>query len=74
MYRRTVRPNGTLSVCREVQPATSRSLGSGAVLNVLQWVKPETARFTVEGEGADIWCCPQTELEEYTLGVEASKA
>lgn len=74
MYRRTVRPNGNLSVCREVQPATSRMLDSGAVLNVLQWVKPETARFTVEGEGAEIWCCPQDELDQQTLGAEASTA
>jgi hypothetical protein len=74
MYRRTVRSDGGLEICREVQPGTNRRLISGAVLNVLQWVKPETARFTVEGEGAEIWCCPNDEMERQTIGVEATTA
>jgi hypothetical protein len=49
-------------------------LSVGAVLNILQWVREETARFTIEGEGADIWCCPRIVVEENTAVVGAQTA
>ena len=59
---------------REARPAVRRDFGSGAVLNILQWVKPETARFTVEGEGMEVWCCPQFLIDHKTESPEGSRA
>ena len=36
------------------------------MINVLQWLNPEAARFTIEGEGIEVWCCPQSVVEEQT--------
>lgn len=74
MNRRVVRPDARIEVSREARPETVRMLSVGAVLNILQWVREETARFTIEGEGADIWCCPRIVVEENTAVVGAQTA
>jgi hypothetical protein len=50
----------------EVRPTTKRSFEPGVVLNILQSIRAEMARFTVEGEGIDGWCCPQQIIDEQT--------
>jgi hypothetical protein len=74
MNRRVVRPDARIEVSRETRPETVRVLPGGAVLNILQWVKEETARFTVEGEGADVWCCPKAEVDDHTTAAGARVA
>ena len=74
MLRRIVIQDGQLEARREVRPRTIRTLPGATVLNVLQAMKPDTARFTVEGEGADIWTCDQSTFERNTeQAVAASK-
>jgi hypothetical protein len=46
-----------------------RKFGAGTVLNVLQWVRPGLSRFTVEGEGAETWCCPEIAFLQQTDAV-----
>ena len=66
MTRRVIKNGCSFEACREVRPSVVRVLESGAVLNMLQPLKPETARFTIEGEGAEVWCCPHTLIEAFT--------
>lgn len=72
MTRRVVRTASELQASRETRPAISRRFGAGSVLNVLQWLNPAVARFTVEGEGLEVWCCPQATFEERTESPEAA--
>jgi hypothetical protein len=62
MNRRIVLENRSLRAFRERDGKQDRTLGGGAVLNILQWVRPGTARFTVAGEGAEIWTCGEAEI------------
>jgi hypothetical protein len=66
MNRRIVLQNRYLRAIRERDGKLDRTLHGGAVLNLLQWVKPGEARFTVEGEGAEIWTCNELEIVEAT--------
>jgi hypothetical protein len=66
MNRRIVRDNCQLSAVRERDGKVNRTLGSGAVLNMLQWKQPGEARFTLEGEGAEIWVCEESAVHEAT--------
>jgi hypothetical protein len=66
MNRKVVRDNCELSAIRERDGKHTRTLGSGAVLNILQWKQPGEARFTVEGEGAEIWVCEEAAVDEAT--------
>jgi hypothetical protein len=66
MNRRIVLENRNLRATRERDGKLDRTLGSGAVLNILQWVRPGEARFTVEGEGAEIWTCEEAEIRAST--------
>ena len=66
MIRRLVRAESELEGFRETRPTVKRQFARGTVLNVLQWVNPAVSRFTVEGEGIEIWCCPQDAFEEHT--------
>jgi len=54
MNRRVVKPDGDFDAYREVRPSVHRHFASGTVLNILQWVNPDTARFTIEGEGIEV--------------------
>jgi hypothetical protein len=66
MTRKIVRDNCQLSVSRERDGKQTRTLGGGAVLNILQWHQPGKARFTVEGEGAEIWVCEEAAVDQVT--------
>lgn len=66
MNRRIVLENRSLRATRERDGKQDRTLNSGAVLNILQWVRPGETRFTVEGEGAEIWVCGEAEVQETT--------
>jgi hypothetical protein len=66
MNRRIVQENHNLRAIRERDGKQDRMLGSGAVLNILQWVQPGQARFTVEGEGAEIWTCEESQIDAST--------
>ena len=66
MNRRIVREECKLCAVRERDGKENRTLNGGAVLNLLQWVKPGEARFTVEGEGAEIWTCEESAVSEAT--------
>jgi hypothetical protein len=66
MNRRVVRDNRQLNALRERDGKHNRTLAEGAVLNMLQWVKPGQARFTVEGEGAEIWVCEEAAVQDAT--------
>jgi hypothetical protein len=72
--RRVVRDGCRFTVTREVDRRSTRELHQGQVLNMLQWVRPEIARFTIEGEGAEIWYCEQSTIEEQTAEVAIQKA
>ena len=63
MLRAIVARDRQLEAKREV---SARTIRAGTVLNVLQPVKPHTVRFTVEGEGAEIWSCDQSTFEGHT--------
>ena len=66
MNRRIVLENRSLRAKRERDGKQDRTLNGGAVLNILQWVRPGETRFTVEGEGAEIWVCDEGEAQETT--------
>ena len=66
MNRRIVMENRSLHALRERDGKADRTLGGGAVLNILQWVRPGEARFTIEGEGAEIWTCQESEIRAST--------
>ena len=66
MKRRIVLENRNLRAIRERDGKQDRTFRGGDVLNVLQWVRPGQARFTVEGEGAEIWTCEESEVLEAT--------
>ncbi|MBI2747760.1 MAG: hypothetical protein HYX43_00080 [Burkholderiales bacterium] len=66
MNRRIVLENRSLHATRERDGKLDRTLGGGAVLNILQWVRPGQARFTVEGEGAEIWTCEESAVQSAT--------
>jgi hypothetical protein len=65
MNRRVVKE--TFEVTREANPPKKRQLQPGHVLNILQWIRPEIARFTVEGEGAEVWVCERETIESLTM-------
>ena len=66
MNRKVVRENCHLDAVRERDGKATRTLGSGAVLNILQWKQPGEARFTIEGEGAEIWTCDESAVDQAT--------
>ena len=72
MLRRVVVQERQFEVTREANAKTKRILVGGAVLNMLQWVHPGVARFTIEGEGADIWFCEETVLGLNTVNASAA--
>jgi len=74
MNRRVVKPDGDFDAYREVRPSVHRHFASGTVLNILQWVNPDTARFTIEGEGIEVWCCPQSVIDERTESPQTARA
>jgi hypothetical protein len=65
-----VRKGGHFEATREANRVTTRRFLEGTVLNILQWTKPGQARFTVEGEGAEIWFCEQATFDEHTESVQ----
>jgi len=67
MTRRVLRAASGLQAFREARPSIRREFQPGAVLNVLQWVYPNVARFTVEGEGIEVWCCQQRVFDKRTV-------
>ena len=74
MNRRVIKWGCDVEAILEARPVKSRSFSAGTVLNILQWLQPETARFTIEGEGCDVWCCPQEVIEERSEGPQAWRA
>ena len=66
MNRRIVLQDRNLHAIRERDGKADRTLNGGAVLNILQWVRPGEARFTIEGEGAEIWTCQESEIHAST--------
>lgn len=66
MTRRVTKPTSEFEAYREARPGIRRRFQPGTVLNVLQWVNESIARFTVEGEGMEVWCCPQGLFDEHT--------
>jgi hypothetical protein len=66
MNRRIVREDRSLCAVRERDGKENRTLNPGVVVNLLQWVRPGEARFTVEGEGAEIWTCEESAVREAT--------
>ncbi len=65
MNRRIVRT--PFRAARESNRAKEREVPQDCVVNLLQWVDREETRFTVEGEGAEVWCCPRQTFEEHTF-------
>jgi hypothetical protein len=74
MNRRVIKHGCDVEAILEARPVKARSFSTGTVLNILQSVRPETARFTIEGEGADVWFCPQEVVEERSEGPQISRA
>jgi hypothetical protein len=72
MTRRVIKVASEVEAFRETRPTVRRRFQAGTVLNVLQWVTPDVARFTVEGEGIELWCCPQAVFDEQTESPERS--
>ena len=66
MNRRIVMEDRNLHAVRERDGKQDRTFNGGAVVNLLQWVRPGEARFTVEGEGAEIWTCDESAVSEST--------
>jgi hypothetical protein len=66
MNRRIVLKDRSLRAIRERDGKQDRTLQDGAVLNILQWVRPGEARFTIEGEGAEISTCGEAEIQDST--------
>jgi hypothetical protein len=73
MTRRVSKGGSEFDAYRETRRSVVRRFQPGTVLNVLQWVTPEVARFTVEGEGIEVWCCPQTVFKDRTEALEIRK-
>jgi hypothetical protein len=73
MNRRVVKGGCCLEACREVRISVNRRFESGAVLNILQSIAADTARFTIEGEGAEIWCCAQVLMDQNTESLPGSQ-
>ena len=69
MTRRVIKVGCEFDASQETRPAICRRFKTGAVLNLLQWVNPEIARFTVEGEGIEVWSCRQTVFQDQTDSV-----
>jgi hypothetical protein len=44
------------------------------VLNRLQETQRDISRLTIEGEGAEIWCCPQTSFENSTTHIARERS
>jgi hypothetical protein len=74
MNRRVIKQDGDLDAYREVRPEVHRHFASGTVLNILQSAKSDIARFTIEGEGIEGWCCPQSIIDERTESPQAARA
>jgi hypothetical protein len=74
MNRRVIKQDAGFDAYREARPTVHRYFAPGKVLNILQWVNPEVARFTIEGEGIEVWCCPQTVMSEQTESPQAARA
>jgi hypothetical protein len=72
MNRRLVKLGCCLEASREVRPTETRHFESGAVVNILQSITSDTARFTIEGEGAEIWCCAQALFDRDTKSCNLS--
>ncbi len=70
MTRRIIKDESDLDAFRETRPTVRRRFYGGAVLNVLQSVTAGMCRFTVEGEGMEVWCCPKNILDEQTIPAE----
>lgn len=66
MHRRVVRSDFRFDAKREARTDTKRQITGGAVLNILQWVHPGETRFTVEGEGAEVWLCDDQTIDKGT--------
>ena len=73
MTRRVVKNGFEFEAFREARPAVRRRFYGGTVLNLLQWVDSNIARFTVEGEGVENWCCPKSVFVERTYPVEMAR-
>ena len=73
MNRRVIKHGCYVEAIRETRAEKSRSFSAGTVLNILQWIRPETARFTIEGEGGDVWCCPQGVIDERSEASQVSR-
>ena len=63
MRRMTVCASSRFEINREATRSTGRWLQGGSVLNILQSVRPDITRFTIEGEGPAVWLCPQEVIE-----------
>ena len=74
MNRRVIKHGCYVEAILEARAEKSRSFSAGTVLNILQWIRRETARFTIEGEGAEVWCCPQGVIDERSEASQASRA
>jgi hypothetical protein len=67
MIRRVVRHEYRFDAKREANGITNREFAGGAVLNILQWLRPGETRFTVEGEGAEVWVCDDGTIQTATI-------
>lgn len=74
MNRRVIKQGHDVEAILEARPVKSRSFSAGTVLNILQWVRPDTARFTIEGEGCDVWSCPAGVIEQRSEGPQTSRS
>lgn len=63
MIRRVIKTGCSIEAHRQARPSIVLVFKAGTILNMLQELKPETARFTIEGEGAENWCCPHPLIE-----------
>jgi hypothetical protein len=73
MNRKVIKPDGAFDAYREARLSVHRHFASGTVLNILQPIKPDIARFTIEGEGIEVWCCPQVLIDERAESPHAAK-
>jgi hypothetical protein len=73
MTRRVIKDEMEFEAFRETKSTVRRLFHGSAVLNVLQWLKPDISRFTVEGEGIEVWCCPKTVPEEQTIPLSTAR-
>jgi len=63
MIRRVIKTGCSIEAHREARPSIVRVFEAGTVLNMMHPLKPKTARFTIEGEGAENWCCADALIE-----------